>query len=840
MLKPPNIPALSSRVDSEVKRVVSALKEWFTKVTDDGGFVTRDSLPSALASTPAVSALFDGTIPPQIQGFAAIGGFAKIMLTWDDPRYSNFGYVEIHRNTADDLGTAQLIGSSVSTMYPDTPPNASLAVTYYYWARIISKADKEGPYNATAGTPASTANDPAYALEILANQLTESQLHSDLNDRINLIDTPVTGLVPTMNLFADAVNTLIAAENERWERLIFEREVTDATVEISATGFCTLSAYTTEATCIAGGGAWRPPGSIRLKTTADITSDIDARLNTVEYDLNAVEGTVVTTVNTVNAHSGTISDYLTAENSVINQIAGEVSLKATSAYVDLTTDEIAHAADVATFAANKSIPEALAYLVLHNDDAARKLRGAGANIAIAQQDLIANANAVEAEATSRLTLAAKVAENVAALELEQMARADADSAEAESRLTLAATVAENGAAIAVEQQVRASSIAPDYSPTGSYAAGKCVMHGSPRVLYRNTSGETISNAGAWTGAGWEAITADLYASYGIKLDVNGHVSAIAMDNDGTQSKFIVSVDEFAVARPVQFTGAEAPTGMVEGNYWAKPDGTVWKYLSGAWVKQKGHAVPICVLTSAQTINGVTLDPGVYIDGASISHLTAGGVVAQGMSADNLVVPGTASIWDAILTIGKITNAYIGDLIQSTIYQAGVSGWSINKNGQCEFQGVKARGDIEATSIKADAVNVVDTLQIKGNAVTVPVVSTAPGPLIGTNVCSLVIPSSSFSIPYLLTVSFKAYTGSNNFGVTPTLKRDGVTIYAPGQLLGFSFNSPYSNQICFVVSDTPSANAIHNYTLDILDTPGPTGNYGVRAYSIVITAMGAKR
>lgn len=150
-----------------------------------------------------------------------------------------------------------------------------------------------------------------------------------------------------------------------------------------------------------------------------------------------------------------------------------------------------------------------------------------------------------------------------------------------------------------------------------------------------------------------------------------------------------------------------------------------------------------------------------------------------------------------------------------------------------------RGPLHADDINASNFTA-QTINIAGNAVTVPVVATAAGPLIGTNICSLVVPSSVFSIPYLLTVSFKAYTGSNNFGVTPTLKRDGVTVYAPGQLLGFSLNSPYANQICFVVLDTPSAGASHTYTLDILDTPGSSGNTGVKAYSIVLTAVGSKR
>ena len=184
----PNIPALSSKVDTEVRRAFDSLKGLFNKISADGGMVTQGSLTGDLSATPALAALLDGTIPPQIRNFTATGGFSKIMLIWDDPRYRYAAFVEIWRNTVADLGTAQKVGSTTATMYADSPPNTSAAVTYYYWGRIVSTGNIQGPFNATAGTPAHTALDPTYALEVLSGALTKSQLHIDLNSRINLID----------------------------------------------------------------------------------------------------------------------------------------------------------------------------------------------------------------------------------------------------------------------------------------------------------------------------------------------------------------------------------------------------------------------------------------------------------------------------------------------------------------------------------------------------------------------------------------------------------------------------------------------------------------------------
>ncbi|WP_268895984.1 phage tail tip fiber protein [Gordonia sp. YY1] len=53
--------------------------------------------------------------------------------------------------------------------------------------------------------------------------------------------------------------------------------------------------------------------------------------------------------------------------------------------------------------------------------------------------------------------------------------------------------------------------------------------------------------------------------------------------------------------------------------------------------------------------------------------------------------------NALIQDGSITNAKIGNLIQSNNYVSGSRGWSIDKNGNAEFSGVTVRGHIEADS-----------------------------------------------------------------------------------------------------------------------------------------------
>ncbi|WP_237388407.1 phage tail tip fiber protein [Xenorhabdus sp. Sc-CR9] len=63
--------------------------------------------------------------------------------------------------------------------------------------------------------------------------------------------------------------------------------------------------------------------------------------------------------------------------------------------------------------------------------------------------------------------------------------------------------------------------------------------------------------------------------------------------------------------------------------------------------------------------------------------------------------------------GSITNAKIGNYIQSRNYVAGRSGWKIDKNGFAEFENIKARGEINATSGSLRKVTIEEDCEIKG-------------------------------------------------------------------------------------------------------------------------------
>ncbi len=205
-VKTPNIPSLPSSVHPDVRRMATALKAFFEEVRKSGGLQTGTAATAAamagLSDAEVVAiigetlpGLTDQSVPPQPSGFTATGGFDKIMLQWDAPGYANHAHTELYRAEADNFGQAVRVSTWPGLVATDSPPDSSLSKTYYYWVRFVSQADVPGPLNATAGTPASTADDPAYVKEILAGEISETELYQALNARIDLIDTPGTGLV---------------------------------------------------------------------------------------------------------------------------------------------------------------------------------------------------------------------------------------------------------------------------------------------------------------------------------------------------------------------------------------------------------------------------------------------------------------------------------------------------------------------------------------------------------------------------------------------------------------------------------------------------------------------
>lgn len=156
----------------------------------------------------------------------------------------------------------------------------------------------------------------------------------------------------------------------------------------------------------------------------------------------------------------------------------------------------------------------------------------------------------------------------------------------------------------------------------------------------------------------------IFAEYSVKIDTNGYVTGyglISQANNGTPtSQFIVRADQFAIAAP-----------------------------SGPGISP---LVPFIVQTTPEYLNGQYVAPGVYITSASIQN----GSIVDAQIAN--------------LNAGKILSGSIAvsAYIQSSNYVAGSSGWIINGNGNAEFAAASIRGQLTASQINSNGLQIKDS------------------------------------------------------------------------------------------------------------------------------------
>ena len=199
----PGIPRPPSRIDAETKRYLEALAEAVEiRLGRRGDPIDRavtlrelidSGLAKSLASNPydpnnpgsspgfGPDPVVNPGIPTAPTGLTANGAYSQINLFWDMPVYGNHGNTELWSHPSDSIGDATLTGVSSGKHYIDA---VGSSVTRYYWIRHISTSGVIGPYNATAGTKATTAVDVEHLLDVLNESITSSELATDLSTPI--------------------------------------------------------------------------------------------------------------------------------------------------------------------------------------------------------------------------------------------------------------------------------------------------------------------------------------------------------------------------------------------------------------------------------------------------------------------------------------------------------------------------------------------------------------------------------------------------------------------------------------------------------------------------------
>lgn len=228
--------------------------------------------------------------------------------------------------------------------------------------------------------------------------------------------------------------------------------------------------------------------------------------------------------------------------------------------------------------------------------------------------------------------------------------------------------------------------------------------------------DDVSGLGLTTALGANTTAIELTdTKYAVKTDLNNHISGFGLISDvnlagATTSAFIVAADRFAISAPFN-ANSSANSAVGENEFPFKVFTTNHTLLD-----DEGNNV-----LDAEG-NNVVIPAGAYINDAFIHD-------AQITTA----TIGTGTITTANIATGNITTANIADSITSVGFDPfnGVDGWGLftrdgpagsqtaNSGGLLWATDAIITGNITATSLNLSAAALIKTLQIDGDAVTVP-------------------------------------------------------------------------------------------------------------------------
>lgn len=381
---------------------------------------------------------------------------------------------------------------------------------------------------------------------------------------------------------------------------------------------------------------------------------------------------------------------------------------------------------------------------------------ANGNTASIQQEATTRANSDSALSSSINTLSSQVNNATTGLPAtrallisDYYTKTGTDSAISSATTTLTSAYQAADAATLLSSQSYVQSYAYSKSQADSAIATQ-VNSLASTVSLNNTNQTAALQQEATTRA---SVDGGLLAQYTVKTDLAGRVAGFGLASETNTagvntSSFAVIADRFYISAPNDYTQEATPTvGVTAGKVWYKPSTKqTFRYDGANWITFN-PVVPFAVQATPTTINGVTVPAGVYmdaafikdgtitnvkianaaIDNAKIASLDAAKINTGFLSADRIQV-GTldakiANISAAVITSGTIgtariadaaiTNAKIGDVIQSANFVSGSAGWKIDKNGAAELNNATFRGTIDVKSAASGA-----RLQITNNVIKV--------------------------------------------------------------------------------------------------------------------------
>ncbi|MCC1779632.1 DUF1983 domain-containing protein [Salmonella enterica subsp. enterica serovar Indiana] len=587
------------------------------------------------------------TPPGSPTSLTAVGDYRNVILNWVNPDSIDLDHINVYASQTNDLETAKLIAEAASTTF--THAGLGDSETWYYWVRAANKRGMLSPPNSNLGTEATTRD----VLSFLTGKITSSELGQELLEEI---DTKAS---------QDAVDNL----HKQMEESLKELAAADETLQQSQTDLKNEVSGTLDKVNDA------------LQQVEDSNAALVELQETVSEQGKAVAGAVEAAHAALDNASALIAEEREArvegdkanakqieamKSSVDDSAAAIEEMKKTVAEIDRASSEVTTNID--------AIAKTNIDLALRQDEDQHKQMINNAKIATTQK---AFADDMSAMATKVEEIRAEIGDEIkASITEETTARVEADKAISKRITALQSQLDDDiKAAIATEQETRATAdeslarqITTLKAQTGEDIKAAIGAESSARTDADSALSSQINSLAAQTS---EDIKAAITSEATARADADGalgkRVDTIKAEVDGNSA--IIQEQAKAIAD----TNEKVSTAWTLKMETSTSGGQ--KYVAGIalGIDSTGLSQFLVQADRFGLVNSVN------------GHITTPFVIENGVAYMN----------GAWIKNGTIDNVKIGQVIQSDNYAGSSAGWSINKNGNAEFNQVTVRGTVYA-------------------------------------------------------------------------------------------------------------------------------------------------
>ncbi|EXA92060.1 host specificity protein J [Acinetobacter baumannii] len=605
-----------------------------------------------IASLPVYSTLTELSgkqgLPPKLAFIQATGILFGIKLDWGFPATGalDTAYTEIQVSPDGTSNIAQL----GLFAYPTTThaiqglqPN----LTQFYRGRLIDRIGNIGPWS--DWTHATTSADATDVLELLNDQISETQLSQDLKTKIDHIETIDAEIGP---LKQDIQNTKDRIAQEVVDRQNAIQQAKDGLSQQIIDGDEGVLEVVNTVKQSSDEGIAAAQESIRvvandLSLVAEKTDGVYAQLNPPligsESDLIGndqgfagtwsvqsamIEGDLALSkrIDTTAVELNNLQAY--AQREVQARIEGDrVTVQKIDTYIASNDSALATVRESSQVAVEQSSAnaEAIDLINLELDDKASTgaLEQVKSDIKNVDDKVIAQTTRIDGVyAQINPPLIGSESDLIgneggyAGVWSEQSARIEGDLAQAKLTEQLSAQMNENNAVFKRQLEANSSAISSTIKVTETLQT---------KVGENSASIQNVSES-----------VDGIYAQQFTKFDVNGHVSGHGSMNDGTTSTFIFNYDAIQFGTPVGVDGVEPKPLMTLQN------------------------------TPVTLPNGTVIPRGLYVDNGSFGYINANRIWADSLSAISADL-GTIKVKSANIEDQAVTTSKIGNLAVDTLH-----------------------------------------------------------------------------------------------------------------------------------------------------------------------------